>query len=139
MPRQVSAESETSPLLEGRTFDNSDAASNCTSVISIPHSESEKKEWLGLVLSAISAFLFSVMSVFVKMSASAFPSFQIVFARSLLQLLLTLPFATSYPLIPPSGVRKFVIARGVCGSIGLAMFYYGLSVLPLADATGIIV
>jgi hypothetical protein len=97
-----------------------------------------KKEIFGLLLMTLSALGFSVMSLCVKLGGTVFPSFEMVFARSLVQLLLGL-LGCAVLKVNPFGdkkVRGWLVLRGLAGSIGLALFFYSLTVLPLADATG---
>jgi drug/metabolite transporter (DMT)-like permease len=87
---------------------------------------------------ALSALGFSSMSLFVKLSGASFPSFEIVFARSVIQLVLGLfgcYFLGVHPLGDPK-VRPWLVFRGLVGSLGLALFFYSITQLPLADATG---
>ncbi|GAB5586439.1 hypothetical protein Unana1_01339 [Umbelopsis nana] len=96
-----------------------------------------KKEIVGLLLMTLSALGFSVMSLCVKLGGAVFPSFEIVFARSLVQLLLGLVGCAILKVNPlgNKNVRGWLVLRGLAGSIGLALFFYSLTVLPLADAT----
>ena len=66
-----------------------------------------------------------------------FPSWQIVFFRSITQLLLSLVFLGYYKINPfgPPNYRLLLLARGACGALGLACFFYGITQLSLADAT----
>jgi hypothetical protein len=97
-----------------------------------------KKEIIGLLLMALSALGFSVMSLCVKLGGSVFPSFEMVFARSLVQLVLGLVGCAILKVNPlgDKKVRGWLVLRGLAGSVGLALFFYCLTALPLADATG---
>ncbi|KAI9302070.1 hypothetical protein BJ944DRAFT_167948 [Cunninghamella echinulata] len=97
----------------------------------------KKKEIIGLLLMALSAFAFSLMSLFVKISGSKFPSFEIVFARSSIQCLLGL-VGCAYFKVNPLGDKKLrglLAFRGLIGAMGLAFFFYSITQLPLPDAT----
>lgn len=95
-------------------------------------------ETLGLIFMTMSALTFSVMSLFVKINGSSFPSFEIVFARSFVQAILAL-IACAFLKVNPLGrrdLRGWLALRGFLGSLGLAFLFYSLTQLPLADATG---
>ncbi|KAI8343571.1 hypothetical protein BC941DRAFT_367515 [Chlamydoabsidia padenii] len=96
-----------------------------------------KREASGLFCMALSALGFSSQSLFVKLSGASFPSFEIVFARSIIQS--TLGLIGCYWLgVHPLGdvkVRPWLVFRGLVGSLGLALFFYSITQLPLADAT----
>ncbi|KAG0175469.1 hypothetical protein DFQ28_000773 [Apophysomyces sp. BC1034] len=96
-----------------------------------------RKEILGLFLMALSALGFSTMSLFVKIGAASFPSFEMVFARSVVQLFFGLAGCAVLNVNPlgRTEVRKWLVFRGLVGSIGLALFFYSITQLPLADAT----
>lgn len=67
------------------------------------------------------------------------PSFQLVFARSILQLLFAL-FSCAMAGIHPLGPRDkagWMFARGACGALGLAAMFFAISVMDLGDATTI--
>ncbi|KAI7852845.1 hypothetical protein BDC45DRAFT_484829 [Circinella umbellata] len=96
-----------------------------------------QSEVIGLLLMAICAFAFASMTLFVKLSGSSFPSFEIVFARSLIQTVLGL-LACFYMGINPLGnrpIRPWLVFRGVIGGLALALNFYAVTHLPLADAT----
>ncbi|KAI8089574.1 EamA-like transporter family-domain-containing protein [Halteromyces radiatus] len=99
--------------------------------------QQRKREATGLLCMALSALGFSLMSLFVKLSGSSFPSFEIVFARSIIQTILGLIgcfILRVHPLGDPK-VRPWLAFRGLVGSLGLALFFYSITKLPLADAT----
>ncbi|KAJ1652306.1 hypothetical protein IWQ61_007329 [Dispira simplex] len=94
-------------------------------------------ESLGLACMTASALGFSAMSLFVKLSGSRFPTLEIVFSRSVWQVTLALLWCgwqRIHPLGPPAH-RRWLLIRGTTGTLGLACFFYGLTHLPLADAT----
>ncbi|KAI7898937.1 uncharacterized protein BX663DRAFT_229158 [Cokeromyces recurvatus] len=85
----------------------------------------------------LSALGFSTMSLFVKLSGTNFPSFEIVFARSIVQTILGLMGCVIYKVNPlgKRGVRRWLLLRGLAGTLGLCLFFYSITQLPLADAT----
>lgn len=87
---------------------------------------------------ALSALGFSTNALFVKIGGAKFPSLELVFARGIIQGLLGL-LGCWYLGLNPLGkhsVRKWLFFRGLTGAIGLALYFYSLTKLPLADATG---
>ncbi|KAJ1984874.1 hypothetical protein H4R33_004234 [Dimargaris cristalligena] len=96
-----------------------------------------RRETVGLGLMALSALGFSAMSLFVKWSGATFPTLEIVFARSIWQLTLALLWCLYLRQNPlgPARMRGWLLLRGTSGTLGLACFFYGLTHLPLADAT----
>ncbi|KAJ2452673.1 hypothetical protein GGF42_003974 [Coemansia sp. RSA 2424] len=97
-----------------------------------------RDELKGYVLMAASAFGFAANSACVKaLSLSRFASLEIVFARSVLQLLLGLLGCLYYQISPlgPSAQRPWLVVRGTAGAFGLACFFYAVTVMTLADAT----
>lgn len=98
----------------------------------------KRREIIGLLFMTLSALGFSTMSLFVKLSGTSFPSFEIVFARSVIQTafsLLGCAILKVNPLGKP-GVRRWLLFRGLAGTMGLCLFFYSITQLPLADATG---
>ncbi len=81
-------------------------------------------------------FLFSIMSVFVKLSGqSGIPSQEIVLARAVVTLVMS-AWMLRHAKIPMWGDnKKLLLARGLAGFGGLWCFYYAVTHLPLADAT----
>ncbi|KAI8384354.1 uncharacterized protein BYT42DRAFT_493442 [Radiomyces spectabilis] len=96
-----------------------------------------RKEVLGMLLMVFSALLFTFMTMFVKMGSEMFPSFELVLVRSLIQTLLALGGCAIFRINPlgKPGIRKWLLFRAIVGAIGLALFFYSLSVLSLSDAT----
>lgn len=87
----------------------------------------------------LAAFGFSSMSLFVKLS-TGFPSFEIVLARSVLQAVFGLVGCAWLGIHPlgsqAAGVRKWLVVRSLAGTTGLALYFYSITQLPLADAVG---
>lgn len=82
-----------------------------------------------------SAFCFSVMSLAVKLVGQRIPTQEVVLVRSVLNAGFTFGML-KYAGIRPWGKRPVVLAlRGLFGFLALSCLYYGLVVLPLADAT----
>ncbi|KAJ2586573.1 hypothetical protein H4R99_008417 [Coemansia sp. RSA 1722] len=100
-----------------------------------------RDELKGYIFMGASALGFATNSACVKALAIAkFPSLQIVFARSIVQLSLGLLGCLYYRVSPlgPSdkpGIHKWLVLRGAAGAFGNACFFYAVSVMTLADAT----
>jgi drug/metabolite transporter (DMT)-like permease len=76
------------------------------------------------------------MSLLVRMSGGAgIPTMEVVFARSLVVLLLSWFFLRRRGLSARGEDRRLLFLRGVVGFISLSCFYFALVHLPLADAT----
>lgn len=121
---------------------------------------SGKPSWIsstdsyGIVLLLLSALLYSVMGVFIKLAfnTGAVSSMQLVFFRAIIQgsvVMSAMSFWYTEETNPdlrliqqPFGlsrsVRKVVIARGLVGAMGLVFHYYTVSSLPLGDATALL-
>jgi drug/metabolite transporter (DMT)-like permease len=82
-----------------------------------------------------SAFAFSIMAVLVKLVGERIPSQEILLARAIVSLGLSLG------LLRHAGVsfwgvrRKLLLLRGTFGFLGLTCVFYSLTHLPLAEAT----
>lgn len=82
-----------------------------------------------------SALAFSVMSVCVKLLAGRLPVQELVLARGVITLILSV-WAVRGLKEKKWGTRKgLLILRGAIGFLGLNAYYYSLAYLPLADAT----
>jgi drug/metabolite transporter (DMT)-like permease len=89
----------------------------------------------GLRYMVAGAFFFSVMSMLVKLAGRGLPSQEIVFARSLVMMVLAAA-ALRRLRIPLLGTRRrLLLLRGLLGFGALSCFYFALVRLPLADAT----
>jgi drug/metabolite transporter (DMT)-like permease len=90
----------------------------------------------GLRYMAFASFCFSVMSVLVKTAGQmGVPTQEIVLARSLVTLLLSILMLARSGISPWGVNRKILIARGLTGFAALSCFYYAVTHLPLAEAT----
>ena len=81
------------------------------------------------------AFFFSLMSLLVKLAGQRLPSSEIVFARSLVSLVI------GYAMLRRAGLsawgtnKRILVLRGAAGFIALTCFFFAVTRLPLADAT----
>ncbi len=99
--------------------------------------ESQPKRFFsaGLRYMAVSAFFFSVMGLLVKVAGQRLPSQEIVFFRSLLVLVFAYVALKRMKVVPWGNNKKWLVVRGMTGFLALSCFYYGVTHLPLADAT----
>ncbi|KAI8149117.1 hypothetical protein BJV82DRAFT_642393 [Fennellomyces sp. T-0311] len=91
-----------------------------------------KREIIGLVIIGASG----LARLFVKIGGSVFPSSQIVFARSVVQVTLCLVgflWLNVHPFSQREG-RKWVLFRGLVGALSLILYYYSLLHIQFADA-----
>lgn len=85
---------------------------------------------------AESALYFSLMSASVKYAGSrGVPWEQIVFARSIFALTVTLVWLRRVGIDWRGNERGWLFFRGALGVVGLMCFYYSVTHLPLGDAT----
>ncbi|XP_057593356.1 solute carrier family 35 member G1 [Hippopotamus amphibius kiboko] len=101
--------------------------------------EAEKKApcpGLGLFYTLLSAFLFSVGSLFVK-KVQDIHAVEISAFRCLFQLLIIIPclIYRKTGFIGPKGQRIFLVSRGILGSSAMILLYYAYQSTSLADAT----
>ena len=88
-----------------------------------------KSSWM-----LIAGLLFGCMGVFVKLGAAHFSHIELVFYRSLFGLLLVYPIMRQQRVGVATQHWRNHLWRGISGSIALALFFYCITVLPLATA-----
>ncbi|KAI4550952.1 hypothetical protein R6Z07F_017751 [Ovis aries] len=101
--------------------------------------EAEKKApcpGLGLFYTLLSAFLFSVGSLFVK-KVQDIHAVEISAFRCVFQMLIIIPclIYRKTGFIGPKGQRIYLLLRGVLGSNAMILLYYAYQLTSLADAT----
>ncbi|XP_009887097.1 PREDICTED: solute carrier family 35 member G1 [Charadrius vociferus] len=91
---------------------------------------------LGLFYTVLSAFLFSVASLFLKKIEDVH-SVEVSAFRCVFQMAFVLPGLIYYKtgFLGPKGKRIFLFFRGFLGSSAMILLYYAFQVMPLADAT----
>jgi drug/metabolite transporter (DMT)-like permease len=89
----------------------------------------------GLRYMALGAFWFSVMSLLVKAVGARLPSMEVVLARAVVTLALSALMLRQARVRPWGAQPRRLLLRGLLGFGGLTCFYYGLTHLPIADAT----
>lgn len=82
----------------------------------------------------VAGFLFGCMGVFVKLGAEYFSHIELVFYRSFLGLLMIYAVIRQQRLSLSTGHLKQHLWRGISGTIALMLYFYCITVLPLATA-----
>ncbi len=82
----------------------------------------------------VAGFLFGWMGVFVKLGAEYFSHIELVFYRSFLGLLMIYAVIHQQGLSLSTNHLKQHLWRGVSGTIALMLYFYCITVLPLATA-----
>ena len=89
----------------------------------------------GVAAIFLSAFAFSVMTLFVKLAGERIPSQEIVLARSLVSVALSFLLLRRAGVSPWGHDRRGLWLRGLTGYFALSCVYAAVTHLPLADAT----
>jgi drug/metabolite transporter (DMT)-like permease len=82
----------------------------------------------------VAGFLFGWMGVFVKLGAEYFSHIELVFYRSFIGLLMIYAVIRQQGLSLSTHYLKQHLWRGVSGTIALMLYFYCITVLPLATA-----
>jgi drug/metabolite transporter (DMT)-like permease len=88
-----------------------------------------KSSWM-----LVAGFLFGCMGVCVKLGAAYFSHVELVFYRSFLGLLLVYPIMRLQQVSIVTRYWRAHLWRDISGSLALALFFYCITVLPLATA-----
>jgi len=89
---------------------------------------------MGALWMLVAGFLFGCMGVFVKLGAEYFSHIELVFYRSFLGLLMIYAVIRHRGLSLSTHHLKQHLWRGVSGTIALMLYFYCITVLPLATA-----
>ncbi|MEQ1743275.1 MAG: DMT family transporter [Candidatus Nitrotoga sp.] len=89
---------------------------------------------MGALWMLVAGFLFGWMGVFVKLGAEYFSHIELVFYRSFLGLLMIYVVIRQQGLSLSTHHLKQHLWRGVSGTIALMLYFYCITVLPLATA-----
>ncbi|ORE17155.1 hypothetical protein BCV71DRAFT_5608 [Rhizopus microsporus] len=144
IPTSVTITNESTPLLsqEATTATTSNSSfrqqQQQSSVWSMSTDMSiRKREIKGVILLGASSVFFAIVSVFVKYLGNTIPSFEIVLARSAIQLFLGLIVCLFLGVNPlgKKGYRRWILLRALVSASALCLFFYSLTKLPLIDAT----
>jgi len=88
-----------------------------------------KSSWM-----LVAGLLFGCMGVFVKLGAAHFSYIELVFYRSFFGLLLVYGIMRQQRVSVATRYWRNHLWRGISGSVALALFFYCITVLPLATA-----
>jgi drug/metabolite transporter (DMT)-like permease len=88
-----------------------------------------KSSWM-----LVAGLLFGCMGVFVKLGAPYFSHIELVFYRSFFGLLLVCLIMRQQRISAATQHWRSHLWRGISGSVALALFFYCITVLPLATA-----
>lgn len=95
-----------------------------------------------LVLMALATVTYSLIGALAKYAASAVPSSQVVFFRSLVTTVVLLGWLVGRRKMSWKRLlgrnRPVLVLRGVLGAIALNLYFYALSGLPVADALALL-
>lgn len=89
---------------------------------------------MGALWMLVAGFLFGCMGVFVKLGAEYFSHIELVFYRSFLGLLMIYAVIRQRGLSLSTHHLKQHLWRGISGTIALMLYFYCITVLPLATA-----
>ncbi len=90
----------------------------------------------GVRFLVLAAFSFSLMTLFARLAGERIPSLEIVFARSMVTLAITLALLRRSRLDNWWGHNRWLLfSRGAFGFAALACVYYSVTHMPLAEAT----
>jgi drug/metabolite transporter (DMT)-like permease len=89
---------------------------------------------MGSLWMLVAGFLFGCMGVFVKLGAAHFSYVELVFYRSFFGLLLVYLIMRQQRVSVATQYWRNHLWRGISGSVALALFFYCITVLPLATA-----
>jgi drug/metabolite transporter (DMT)-like permease len=89
---------------------------------------------MGSLWMLVAGLLFGCMGVFVKLGAAYFSHIELVFYRSFFGLLLIYLIMRQQRVSVATQYWRNHLWRGISGSVALALFFYCITVLPLATA-----
>mgnify|MGYP000213666485 CR=1 FL=1 len=90
----------------------------------------------GVTFMLLSSFAFSLMHLCVK-SIGYIPATELVFWRSVISILLCIPFFIKKKINPFGNNKKVLFLRGITGTIALSLFFITIGHMPLASAVTI--
>ncbi|MFA6971314.1 MAG: DMT family transporter [Gallionella sp.] len=89
---------------------------------------------MGSLWMLVASLLFACMGVFVKLGSVQFSHIELVFYRSALGLLMVYLMMRSQRISMATPHWRNHLMRGISGTVALALFFYCITVLPLATA-----
>ena len=95
----------------------------------------KKFAFLGIILAIIAALIFSVSALMVKL-AESIPSIEVTFMRLTVQMFFSLPGMIFFKdkFIYPWKQSRFLLLRGISGTMAMTLMIYAVKHMPLADA-----
>ncbi len=93
-----------------------------------------KTKRMGSLWMLVAGLLFACMGVFVKFGSAQFSYIELVFYRSALGLLIVYLIMRSQHIRLATPHWRNHLLRGISGTVALALFFYCITVLPLATA-----
>lgn len=93
----------------------------------------------GVLVVALSGFLFSMMSTCVRVAAHVFPATQTMLVRTAIQALLSLSFLLFFrlPILGAPEVRRWVLFRGLIGATNNWVLFFVVTQMAFGDAHAI--
>lgn len=82
----------------------------------------------------VASFFFACMGVCVKLAAARFSAAEIVFYRSLINFLFMIPLVVVLRIPVKTPLWRLHVLRSGSGCLALMLYFYALSMLPLASA-----
>lgn len=82
----------------------------------------------------VASFLFACMGVCVKLAAARYSAAEVVFYRSFISLLIMVAVVRLKGVSVRTAHWRFQLQRGVAGFLALFLYFYAISMLPLATA-----
>jgi drug/metabolite transporter (DMT)-like permease len=95
---------------------------------------SERAHPSGIACMVAAVFLFALMAVFVKLIGEAIPAHGTVFLRSLATVPVIWWMCRRRGLSPLGKKPLLLVARGVCGTLGMVLYFVSIAELPLGNA-----
>ena len=90
----------------------------------------------GFLPAFFSACFFAVMVTCIKATSSELPTIQLVFLRSIIGLIIIIPFEGGYHLLRTKQLNLHLL-RGAFVVLATILFFLGLAEIPLSEATAI--
>ena len=96
---------------------------------------------IGMFLMAIAGVLLTISNLFVQLAIEAnksrIPTLEIVFTRSMVQLIAVIPFLLVFKvrIIEDKSNIAPLLIMGICGFLSVTFVYLGIDKIPLGDAT----
>lgn len=91
-------------------------------------------ETQGIILMLVASFFFAWMGLFVKLLSDSLGTIQIVFFRNMLGVLIIIPSMLVVSEKNTGGRFGLLVMRGLFGFTALCMYFYSISIMPLASA-----